>query len=94
MWPQIKYKRELMTSKQKEKYEEEKERLVKKYDSSFLTREEAAKELKMSKSSLDRLKKKGFGPIYQKQNYAKNSTVKYPICEFVEYMILFNLKTI
>ena len=83
-----------MTYKQKEKYEEEKERLVIKYDSSFLTREEAAKELKISKSSLDRLKKKGFGPTYKKQNGAKNSTVKYPIYEFVEYIVLFNIRTI
>lgn len=78
---------------EKEKYKEEKERLSEKYDSSFLSREQAAKELNMSISSLDRLKKKGYGPSYSKDNGAKNNSVRYPIYAVAEYIVLKNIKT-
>lgn len=94
MWPQIKPKRGQMTEIQKQKYQEEKDRLIKKYDSSFLSREQTAKELKMSDSTLDRLKKKGYGPLYSKDKGAKNSSVRYPIYAVAEYIVLKNIKTI
>lgn len=83
-----------MTEIQKQRYLEEKDRLSKKYDSSFLSREQTAKELSMSCSTLDRKKKSGCGPSYSKDKSAKNSSVRYPIYAVAEYIVSKNIKTI
>lgn len=77
-----------------ERFELEYKRLIKKYDSSQLSREEAAKEIRKSVSTLDRMKARGHGPSYKKDKGAKNSTVRYPIYAVAEYIVYANIKTI
>lgn len=59
-----------------------------------LSREQCAKALGRSISTIDRMRKKGIGPKFKKNEESVNGTVKYPIHEVAKYIFSKNLKTI
>lgn len=59
-----------------------------------LSRGQCAKALGRSISTIDRLRKKGMGPQYKKNEESANGTVKYPIHQVAKYILDNNLKTI
>lgn len=52
----------------------------------LFSRRETAEILGMSTSTLDRLKQKGMGPKFQKNDSALNSSVKYSKEEIINYI--------
>lgn len=59
-----------------------------------LSRGQCAKALGRSISTIDRMRKKGIGPKYKKNEESMNGTIKYPINQVAKYILANNLKTI
>jgi len=67
--------------------------LFKRYNSMILSRKEVATILGISTATLDRLRAKGKGPRYKKQDGSKNATVSYSLEAVVDYLTKNEIKT-
>lgn len=71
----------------KERQEELRKLLFSRFNTLILSRKQTAEALGMSTATLDRLKRNGLGPKYNKiERNGKNAMVRYSIDSIVEYI--------
>lgn len=71
----------------KEKRKEMMDLIFNKYGALILSRQQAAKILSISTSTLDRMKLQGSGPRWKKSGVANNAAVEYSLDSLVDYII-------